>query len=915
MSLFEGGVSWEVPDCVLSLAYSKRDGTGGWYDKLPDGSEAFAKSGNKVTAILAPQVLTVDGIVNVCIVMQDANTLDQISTFPITVIVEPNPSASGEPSSDYYNYSTMAEVNQVIDVFIDKVESYHRYRGNVVELGYTRFADCKKSGYYSFTATDLPSISDIPSEISAGGILIVEPKSATGVVFQTIKTSIGEIWFRWAERAFQRIVPNVDSNKMAVYRGNVVDCGYTSFESCKLPGYYSFTKDNLDTINDAPAALSSGGTLEVRPYSATNQVFQHITDVNGQVWFRYGSNEFTKGGVDAEIRWLALGDSITEGYNSFFEDKVGTLGYSPASGWASLVAKINGWELTNCGIGGTGYVSQNPSTGNDKQNAREVVESLVSTNAFQNADLVTLAYGVNDWKYDLPLGSMEDSVETGGTLYSNMRWCIHKIIENNPNIKIVVISPINCALFGNAESNYGSGYSFQNSGTLEDVFEAERKICAHYGLEFIDLLHGSVVNKLNITSTLPDGVHPSLDCHKALAYELGRKIMTRCATNSCLEADSLSIEPASRLKGHSWSILGDSLSHNDAYVQTQYWDFINSRVGGMELHHYGLDGNRITQMAVRYSKMEYSDIITVFGGVNDWGQADPTPIGTIADSDTSTFYGALNVLCSGLQTNFPMSLVIFITPLGNNGVGSFPTNENELGLSIYDYANAVKEVCAKHKIPVIDACSESMLNPQIKKLKSLYFVDGLHLNVLGHEVLSYLIENEMLRHYIPSITGQTDEQETATNTIDISATFKKSDGAGMNHLMLLVENATSGVPSTIQVEGNVGAIDYLQINANETPGVWRYDSVDNFSRGVSVGSAGKIGRITLAKTHFMDTISDVSVSESYFGVLIPFKGDSYPYSVNLSDVAVHVNHVSVPIVSVGTYGNNSAGAIADIEWG
>lgn len=218
-----------------------------------------------------------------------------------------------------------------------------------------------------------------------------------------------------------------------------------------------------------------------------------------------------------------------------------------------------------------------------------------------------------------------------------------------------------------------------------------------------------------------------------------------------IAGNELSAKIVSRLNGHSWSVMGDSISQDDTYTSTQYWDWINSRVGEMTIYNYGISGQRITTFATRYANMHYSDIITVFGGVNDWGQANPTPLGETTDSTNSTFYGALNVLCAGLLSTFPQSLIIFVTPLGNNGWGTWPTDKNSLGLTIYDYANAIKEVCAFYKIPVVDACTNSLLNPQISEIKADCFVDGLHLNTHGHEVLSFLIEDEMLKHYVPTI--------------------------------------------------------------------------------------------------------------------------------------------------------------------
>lgn len=164
-----------------------------------------------------------------------------------------------------------------------------------------------------------------------------------------------------------------------------------------------------------------------------------------------------------------------------------------------------------------------------------------------------------------------------------------------------------------------------------------------------------------------------------------------------------------RLRGHSWSILGDSLSHPTLhYVDKKYWVWISDRVGGMEIYNYGISGTRITNFSQRYNQMHYSDIITVFGGVNDWGQqsSDPTPLGTAEDTTNDTFYGALDILCNGILTTFPKSTTIFITPLGNSS-----TTENGLGLTIYDYADAIIKVCEKYKIPVIDACRSSLLNP------------------------------------------------------------------------------------------------------------------------------------------------------------------------------------------------------------
>ena len=223
--------------------------------------------------------------------------------------------------------------------------------------------------------------------------------------------------------------------------------------------------------------------------------------------------------IGEPVCWYALGDSITQGFYSYFDENgVAQLGLDGKRSWAQLVADKNGWNLTNYGVGGSGYV--HPGTVLDKLDARAHVDTI----DFRGADLVTLAYGVNDWKYDMPLGSMDDNVAQGGTFYSNMRYCIEKIQSDEPLAKIIVISPINCNRYGSQEGNWGIGHTFPKNGTLEDIVNAEKEVCTYYGIEYVDLLHESVVNRVNAPYLLPDGVHPSLEAHAQLAAELAMKI-------------------------------------------------------------------------------------------------------------------------------------------------------------------------------------------------------------------------------------------------------------------------------------------------------------------------------------------------------------------------------------------------------
>lgn len=99
--LLDRGKPWKIPAEVdAAVAYQKADGTRGWYDLLADGSPAVILQGITVTIVLAGQMLTTPGRVRAGIVFHDS-ALNQLTTFPFTILVEENPLSDGEKSCDY----------------------------------------------------------------------------------------------------------------------------------------------------------------------------------------------------------------------------------------------------------------------------------------------------------------------------------------------------------------------------------------------------------------------------------------------------------------------------------------------------------------------------------------------------------------------------------------------------------------------------------------------------------------------------------------------------------------------------------------------------------------------------------------------------------------------------------------------
>jgi len=123
VTLLNGGESWTPPaGAVASVAFKKPDNTSGWYDKLPDGTSACAVSGNTVTAVFAPQMLTAAGKVQAAVIFQDAK-LNQLATFVFTVNVQANPAAGKGISNDYYKYATMEQISEAVDAWLTETEA------------------------------------------------------------------------------------------------------------------------------------------------------------------------------------------------------------------------------------------------------------------------------------------------------------------------------------------------------------------------------------------------------------------------------------------------------------------------------------------------------------------------------------------------------------------------------------------------------------------------------------------------------------------------------------------------------------------------------------------------------------------------------------------------------------------------
>ena len=135
-----------------------------------------------------------------------------------------------------------------------------------------------------------------------------------------------------------------------------------------------------------------------------------------------------------------------------------------------------------------------------------------------------------------------------------------------------------------------------------------------------------------------------------------------------------------------------------------------------------------------------ANVIIVFGGTNDYGHGD-APFGEMADTEPTTYCGAVDNLMKLLKDKYPEAQIVFLTPARREGDESASTEWQKTngGKPLKDYCEVIKQKGAQYDIPVLDVYEKLGINPNNEMDKYNYTTDGLHLNEAGHEKLADLI--------------------------------------------------------------------------------------------------------------------------------------------------------------------------------
>ncbi len=464
LSLFANGESWTIPETAAVLVcYSKPDGKGGEYDTLPDGTKAWSASGNVLTVVLAPQVLTVAGAVNLSVTLLDGR--EQISSFLILLDVQGVPGGDRETSEEYSHITGLlpapnkAKVGQFFRV------SAINEKGKVV-------------GVEAITLEDLEKENASDEELLSSTFTLTE------------KDYIHGLWNGALDAGSEMPYTTTDiGDKFCTRKIKTTKVPQMSYFYFTTPVEYVFWNDGEFVGKMSWAEVSAEWKVSFE--------FDEVGINFSWGWEYVGSETIVRLTIAAALfkKALILGDSISADY------------YGNYTKWVTFLIEegILPASTTNDSIHATGFVAKYTAEGDADNDFLHRIQTVAEKDSY---DLVVIFGGINDFLQNVPMG------QSGGDqtvhFVPAVDWFFDYLTSNFVQARIVVLSPLRTL---NAGAN--------NQGKFETEYASYiRQTAAQYCLPVLNLteesgfcpFRESFKNRWTLVPAgyeAADGVHPN----------------------------------------------------------------------------------------------------------------------------------------------------------------------------------------------------------------------------------------------------------------------------------------------------------------------------------------------------------------------------------------------------------------------
>ncbi len=149
--------------------------------------------------------------------------------------------------------------------------------------------------------------------------------------------------------------------------------------------------------------------------------------------------------------------------------------------------------------------------------------NLLKSIDFNKVDIVTIAYGTNDFTGNCPVENTEDYYDTEA-FAGALRYSIETLLTAYPHLEIVVCSQT-YRFWMDGEYNFtedSDTYTNYYGNTLLEYVEKTEAVANEYQLPYIDCYYSLGINKTNYASYFPekDGTHHSGEGRKLIAKHI-----------------------------------------------------------------------------------------------------------------------------------------------------------------------------------------------------------------------------------------------------------------------------------------------------------------------------------------------------------------------------------------------------------
>ena len=198
-------------------------------------------------------------------------------------------------------------------------------------------------------------------------------------------------------------------------------------------------------------------------------------------------------------------------------------------------------------------------------------------------------------------------------------------------------------------------------------------------------------------------------------------------------------QDVNKYKDKVWYAIGDTITVENIYPKylkdmLQLKSYVNDSIRGQQM--------RTMADRVTTANLAKVDLVTIFGGANDYALGKP--LGTIADTKSiNTFYGNTQRVIDKIKVANPKVEIVFLTPTKSGKFSYIPVYPaaNSSGLKLEQYVQAIKDVCSKNSVKVVDLFNLSGID---QSNLSTYTRDNLHPNEAGSKKIDQVIQAALL---------------------------------------------------------------------------------------------------------------------------------------------------------------------------